>query len=205
MLKIFKKSQFQEEEKSAILAAVKNAEKISGVEIVTVVTKQSGDYRSLTMAFNIALAMTASLAIYLFSPIKSFFDLWLIQLVVFLCSELLFAVTNLEFCLVPSKAKTIASTRNAHHQFAQKVSSQIKNKKAVMFFISLNERHAQLISNISEVGGLDSVRANFSKNIQSGKIAAGLIEAIDEAGKALAKRNFAKKTSNHLKDEMEVN
>jgi len=186
-----KRAIFSDVEKQKIAAAILKAEKITSGRIVTVIAEQSGDYMAPSLALSIAVSFAVPLVLWLFSPVKSFIELWLCQAAVFMLLESLLHFSGLELLLVPSSVKKKAASRHAYEQFYKLGLHTMKNRAAVLLFVSLKEHYAEIIADIgigknAEPETWRRIIDKFILDIKTATPAQGFVNAIEECAAVLA-------------------
>lgn len=117
--------------------------------------------------------------------------IFLIQLVTFAVSALLLSIPSLRMWLVPRAVKRQRAHRAAMDQFLVRGMARTREHTGVLIFASIAERYARIIA---DVGIAEKVPPQSWKravdcivaSAQKGRIAEGLVEAIDICATTLA-------------------
>jgi len=186
-----KRAIFSDVEKQKIAAAILEAEKITSGRIVTVIAEQSGDYMAPSLSLSIAVSFAVPLLLWFFSPIKSFIELWLCQAAVFMLLESLLHFSGLELLLVPNAVKKKAASRHAYEQFYKLGLHTMKNRAAILLFVSLKERYAEIITDIGISQNVEPetwrrIINKFITDIKTATTAEGFVNAIGECATVLS-------------------
>ena len=134
-------------EKELISKEIENLEKLSSSELVAVVAKRSGNYKLSASMFSVILLFCTSFLYYFFVEETSIIQLLEIQFVTFIGFYLLFGrFRNFLLFVLPKKYKHKIASQNAHKQFYNLKLNNTKNKQAIMFFVSLDEKFVEIIT-----------------------------------------------------------
>lgn len=134
-----------EHEKNLISKEIENLENKSSSELVAVVTKQSSSYKFETLYLSLFITVIISFFILLFdigaiklfqSQVISFFTIY------FIFQK--FNKTLLTF--LPKSYKYSKASNYAHNQFSSLGLQTTKTKQAIMFFVSLDEKYVEIIT-----------------------------------------------------------
>ena len=134
-------------EKELISKEIEDLEKLSSSELVAVVAKRSGNYKLSASMFSVILLFCTSFLYYFFVEETSIIQLLEIQFVTFIGFYLLFGrFRNFLLFVLPKKYKHKIASQNAHKQFYNLKLNNTKNKQAIMFFVSLDEKFVEIIT-----------------------------------------------------------
>jgi putative membrane protein len=199
-----------EAEHGAVGAAVAAAEANTAGEIVTVVTDRSDGYTDVALVWAAAVAFTAIaaltfwpdfflglvdrilgkwnaewtprgiLGLALFVGIAKFAGMWLIQL-----------WQPLKFFLIPGPIKSHRANAHAVELFKVGAERRTTGRTGILIYLSMRERRAEIVadeaiaSKVSpEVWG--EAMAAMLAHIKDGRIADGMVAAVERVGKVLA-------------------
>lgn len=183
-----------EEYKQQIADAIREAERQSSCEFVSVITQKSGDYRSYAF---FAAALGALLLPHIVHSLYAAFGLetmFRMQIVLFI---ILMVLTQLSFItrnLVPSSIKRSQAALVAAESFRKFGLYRTKKRRAILFFVSLDEKFATIVTDI----GIDerippqtwqALINDFRQKLESHQIGEGYLEAIQKCTEIL-KREF---------------
>lgn len=181
-----------QDEKDLISKRIETLERKSSAELVAVVTKRSADYRYIQSFLNICTVFFISFIIVFFT---SFSDIQLlqIQLFSFIAIFLLFEkFGNLILFLLPKYYKKQKAAQSAQEQFYNLGLNRTKTNQALMFFVSFDEKYAQIITDseiskkISDDYWQETID-NFIKDVKRNELSKAYINAIDSCSSVLIK------------------
>jgi len=181
---------FGKEDHDAVAAAIREAEKRTSSQIVCVLARASSDYAHVPIIWASVAALFAPWPL-IELTLWSVQRIFLIQLAVFLVAALLFALTPLRLALVPGAFKRAHAHRAAIEQFVIRRVGRTKNRSGVLIFVSLAERYARIIADDGIAEKVPSAEwqaaiAALTGQMCQGRIAAGLVAAIERCGTVLA-------------------
>ena len=137
----------------------------------------------------VALVLTGVLA--LARPWLSIGTGFVVTTVLFIAFSVAFEWWPIRVRLVPRVYKRIAAGRMARHQFAAHLISRDREHNGVMLFVSLAERHLEIIAERGAheavpAGTWDRIIADGTAAIRGRGLAIGLMNAIAACGSALS-------------------
>lgn len=180
-----------EKDKQAISSSIELLESKSSAELVAVVTKKSATYKYASSIISILIVSILSL-VSLFFDITSF-ELIQAQILLFLILHLIFdKFDNLVLLLLPSFYKKSMASSYANTQFENLQLNRTKSKQALMFFVSLDEKYVEIITDekISEKISDEYWQVivdEFIKDIKNNDLSNGYLKAINSCSELLAK------------------
>lgn len=186
--------QIDEEVKTQIKEAIENAERESSCEFVTIITQKSGNYR--IYAFFVA-ALSALLIPHLILWLTNWLSVEEVlrqQIVGFIFLMILTQLSFVTNLLVPSTIMQRHASLVAAESFRKFGLYKTKKRRAVLFFVSVDERFATIIADAGIEEKIDplvweSIIETFRLNLNTKEIAQGYLEAIRACGEIL-KREF---------------
>lgn len=178
------------EDHDAVAAAIRDAEQRSSGQLVCVLAHASSNYA------HVPILWASTLALLLPWPLIYWTDwsvqrIFVAQLVLFLIAGLALSWMPLRLALVPRPARRARAHRAAIEQFFLRHVSHTTNRSGVLIFVSLAERYARIIAddgiaakvpNAEWQAAIDALVAHM----RDGRIASGLIAAIERCGAVLA-------------------
>ena len=96
----------------------------------------------------------------------------------------------LRLLLVPRHAKHWECWEMAHRSFAARVLAQTDRKTGILLFVSLGERYVEVVTDRDvdlhvQQSTWDAVIADFTRAAKQGRLADGLVAAVDACTKVL--------------------
>jgi putative membrane protein len=193
---------------AAVAAAIREAEKHTCGQIVCVLAHASSAYAHVPILWSSLLALFTPWPLIYFTQ-WSVQRIFVAQLVVFLIAGLVFSWAPLRILLVPRAVRRARAHRAALEQFVLRGISRTGNRCGVLIFISLAEHYARIIA---DEGVAQKVHAAewqtaidaLTMHMRDGRIAAGLIAAIERCGAVLAEHAPPDGSANELPDRLYV-
>lgn len=182
-----------ENEKQKISQEIENLEKQSSAELVAVMTKKSSSYKFETIALSLFITTIISLITFVFE--NNSIKLFEIQTLSFIFFYFIFDKSNKALLsLLPKSYKYEKASIYANKQFANLGLQKIKTKQAIMFFVSLDEKYVEIITDSVIKGKIDdsywqNIVDEFIKDVKNNNISNGYIKAIKQCNEILIK-NF---------------
>ena len=200
--------ELSKEDREAVAAAIREAEKHSSGQIVCVLAHSSSDYAHVPILWASVLELLLPWPLIEFTS-WSVQRIFLLQIAVFLGAALVFSWMPLRLALVPGAVRRARAHRAALEQFVVRRVAHTKNRTGVLVFVSLAERYARIIADegiAQKVHGSEWQAAidELVSHIRGGRIAQGLIAAIERCGAALAAHAPADGPVNELPDRLYV-
>ena len=197
-------------EHTQVSQAVSKAEDETAGEIVTIVADRSDGYTDVALCWAIAasfLAMViyASIPEFYLDNIDWLFDNWqsewtnrevlgialVIGVLKFVGVMLLMLIPKVKFLLIPGRIRTERVHKRATNFFKVGAERRTHGRTGVLIFLSMREHRAEILADESvakkvdaEVWG-DAMEA-LLLNIKQGKIADGMVAAVEQVGIVLA-------------------
>jgi putative membrane protein len=198
---------FTQEEQNAIAKAITRAEEKTSGEIVVMVARASGGYRSFSLMCAALLALAVPLPlIYLTKwPVE---HIYLAQLIVFAVCALLLLWEPLRVAITPSYIKRCQAHRRAMEQFLVQNLHTTKGRTGVLIYVSYAERYAEVIADDGIYRKVapsvwEDVVGELTNHLAQDTRTEGFVRAIERCGKVLAKhfppgKHDADELPNHL-------
>jgi putative membrane protein len=185
-------------DRARVRQAVAAAESKTAGEIFTVVTGQSDDYRFIPILWATLAALMVPLPLIFFTLLPASL-IFLVQLGSFIVLALAFSHPVVRPWIVPSGVKHGAARALSVQQFLAHGLHTTEQRTGVLIFVSLMERHAEIIADAGISAKVDDAvwQAAMEKlvgEIRAGRLAEGLIAAIESTGAVLA-RHFPPRTN----------
>ena len=179
-----------QEEKELISQEIEEIEKKTSVELVSVISEKSAKYKYESLIVNICIVSVITLVFSLFSSI-SLLTMFEIQIFTFLTIFIIFdKFENLVFYFIPKIYKYKLAKEHAHKQFETIILDKTTSKKTIMFFVSLNERYVEIITDENISLKLDNtywedIVDTFIVDVQDGQVANGYLKAMQACSEVL--------------------
>jgi len=179
-----------DQEKQHISDAIKVAESSTSGEIVTVITRASDDYLYIPTLWAGLLALMSPSLLLVLSIELEFLLIYIIQILVFIVTAILFRWTPLKLALVPKAVKYRRASRLAYAQFLKQGLHHTENRNGLLLFVSVGERYVEIIADqgINDRVPKDTWRSlvdEFISRVKQNKFAEGFLVAIEQSGKIL--------------------
>jgi putative membrane protein len=200
--------QLSKEDHDAVAAAIREAEKQTSGQIVCVLARVSSDYGHVAILWASALALAAPWPLIEFT-LWSVQRIFLFQLAVFIVAALVFSLTPLRVALVPRAMRRARAHHAALEQFVIRRVAHTKNRSGVLLFVSLAERYARIIADEGIAQKVPAAEWQtaidaLTGNMRAGRVAHGLIAAIERCGAVLALHAPPDGSPNELPDRLYV-
>lgn len=200
--------EFSADDRQAVAAAIREAERKTCGQIVCVLARSSADYAHVPILWASALALLAPWPLIEFTE-WSVQRIFLVQIVVFIAAALAFSWTPLRLALVPRAVKRARAHHAALEQFVVRRIAHTKNRTGVLIFVSLAERYARIIADegiAQKVSGAEWQAAidALTSHMRAGRIAAGFTAAVERCGAVLATHAPPDGAANELPDRLYV-
>jgi len=200
--------QFGKADHEAVAAAIREAEKRTGGQIVCVLAHASSDYASVTILWASILALLAPWPLIEFTQ-WSVQRIFIVQLLVFMAAALIFSWPPLRLALVPRAVRRARAHRTAVEQFVVRRVAHTKNRCGVLIFVSLAERYARIIADEGIAGKVRNSEWQAAvdalvAHMRDGRVVQGLTAAIERCATVLAAHAPPDGSANELPDRLYV-
>jgi putative membrane protein len=182
--------QLTDNDRTRIVAAIREAETRTAGEIYCVIARASSGYRLVPLAWAalIALAVPWPLIYLTLWPASVIF---FIQLAAFLVAVIGLSSRGLRMLIVPPRAKRDRAHGEAVRQFLSHGLHQTESRTGVLIFVSVAERYAEVVADAGidqkvESGTWDEAVAVLIKGIREERPADGFVAAIEKCTAVLA-------------------
>jgi putative membrane protein len=171
------------EDHTSVAAAIATAEKKTSAQFVCVLAHTSSDYVHVPIIWATVLALLTPWPLIQFTE-WSVQRIFLIQLVVFIASALIFSWRPLRLALVPRAVRRARAHRASLEQFVLRRVSHTRHRTGVLIFVSLAERYARILADegLAEKIHVSEWQAAVDaliSHLREGRIAAGFTAAIE--------------------------
>lgn len=198
----------KKEHKKLISKKIEQLESKSSAELVAVITKRSENYKYQTLIFSLIFTSIFSFWLIYFTDISELF-LFQIQLICLIGINILFEkFDNLILLFLPKNYKKNLANEYAQKQFSNLRLNRTKTNQAIMFFVSLDEKYVQIITDITISKKIpnkywEKIIEVFIQDIKQGEPSKGYIKAINSCSEILIKEfPIQKNDENELSNEV---
>jgi putative membrane protein len=164
-----------------------------GSKIAVVVTRQSGGYVPYTVAWATLAAIVGGILLALAQPSMHARFLVFLELWIFVGVLLLLEVTPLRFAIVSKRVKYGNARNLAHREFAAHSMGERARERRILLFVSMSERYVEIIADHAThtsvpEGTWTRIVDAISAKVSAGRLADGIVAAIEACGAALPPR-----------------
>jgi len=179
------------EDRGRVAAAIRRAEERTSGEIFVVVAAQSGDYRMLPILWGALAALLGGFVAAAVNPGMAAGSLALGQGFVFLLLAAAALVPPWRVHFVPRAARHARAAARAREQFLAQNLHATQSRTGVLIYVSLAEHHVEIVADtaIDQKVPQDfwqGIVDLLTAEIAAGRLAHGLVLAIEACGAALA-------------------
>lgn len=180
------------EEKARIAEAVRQAERSTRGELVTVIAQRSDNYTLVPWVWATLLALMLPGLLQLFDLPAPLMTAYISQVTLFVAVLLLLQWQPLKMRLVPKSLKRALARRLAREQFFTQKLHQTREGTGVLIFVSVAEHYVEILADkgINDAvppGAWDGMVTNFVAQVKAGNTSKGFLDTIDACGNFLAK------------------
>jgi putative membrane protein len=181
----------EQAERDRIRKAIADARASTSAKFDFVVVPASDHYALFPEVWAAAVALVLTGVLALAKPWLSIGTGFVVSVVAFIAFSVLFEWWPIRVRLVPRFYKRICASRMARHQFAAHLISKDQEHNGVMLFVSLAERHIEIIAErdahaAAPAGTWDRIVADAASAIGGRGLTVGVVNAILECGRVLA-------------------
>lgn len=174
-----------------IAEAIRQVEKNTDGELVTVISRQSDQYFYIPLLWATLIALAIPGLIMIVDHPLALMHSYTIQFVSFLVLAILFRWQPVTMRLIPRQVKHQRAHRVAMEQFFMQNLHHTKSASGILIFVSIAERYVEIIADkgINDVvpaGSWDAIVEQFTSRVKGGQVATGFLETIDACGHVLA-------------------
>ena len=197
-----------DDDKTTVSEAIKQAERKTSGELVTVITQASDDYWFIPTLWAAMIALIIPAIILFFGTWMDSITLFTLQIAVFLTLTLVFRIPVFKYALVPKNIKHLRASRVAREQFFLQGLQNTEGRTGILLFVSVAEHYVEVIADkgVNDAvpeGTWDKVVSDFVSRVKVGRYTEGFITAIEECGIILAEhfpvqREDKNELPNHL-------
>jgi putative membrane protein len=179
-----------EDDRRAIVAAIREAEKRTCGQIVCVLAPSSSDYSAVPIEWAAVFALIAPWPLIYLTQL-SVQRIFFLQIAIFIIAALILSWSPLRIALVPRAVQRARAHRGAIEQFFLRGLANTRHRCGVLIFASMAEHYARIVadegvaSKVPQSAWQDAVDA-LIRHIRDGQVAEGFIAAIERCGAVLA-------------------
>jgi putative membrane protein len=182
------------EEHRRIHAAVAAIEQSTAADLDIVVTRVSDRYSLYPLVWAAAAALALTVLAVLLRPAMAGRAALLLQLSIVIVLTLVFDWLPIRLKLVPEQVKRAHARQLAHREFAAQYARGGVQRNRILLFVSLGEHYVEIIADhetyASVAGTLwDQTVGDFVAAVKAGRIADGVLAAIEACGAVLRSRH----------------
>jgi putative membrane protein len=197
-----------DDDRNAITAAIREAEKRTCGQIVCVLARSSSDYSAVPIQWAAVIALVVPWPLIYFTQL-TVQRIFLLQIVAFIVVALVLTHSSLRMALVPRAVRRARAHRGAIEQFFVRGLTNTRHRSGVLIYASIAERYARIVadegiaSKVTQSEWQEAVDALIG-HMASGQTAAGFIAAIERCGAVLATHAPPDGAPDHLPDRIYV-
>ena len=178
------------DEHKRLSAALAEAEKRTKARFELVTVPVSDRYALYPLIYGAVVGLAVLGALALFWPDLTLRTGFYAAAGSFAAASFLFEWLPLRLLLVPRHAKHWECWEMAHRSFAARVLAQTDRKTGILLFVSLGERYVEVVTDRDvdlhvQQSTWDAVIADFTRAAKQGRLADGLVAAVDACTKVL--------------------
>ncbi len=182
-------STLTDEERAEIEGAVRRSEAVTSGEIVVVVDRMAGSWRSWAMALALLIALLAPWPLIEFTQFATR-TVFGVQLAVAVALVATFQASSTRLRLVPPPLRRRKAREAALREFTARGLTGTRDRTGVLIYVALAERHAEIVADTAVSARLGDgawrrLTDALIAAIGQGELGAGLVAAVEEAGSML--------------------
>lgn len=188
------------DERERLHAAIAEAESRTHARFVLSVVPASDRYLLFPLLWGALLALLAGGLLAVFWPALPLRYAFSIEAAIFVGLSLLLDWLPLRLLLVPPHIKRAHAHNLAHREFAARILANPEHHDGILFFVSLGERHVQVLGGRDLHTRVDEadwnrIVADFIAEVKAGRISDGVLAAIRSCGTILERHYPVKNAS----------
>lgn len=184
------KSPLTPEEQERLAAAVTAVQKRTQAAFALAILPVSDRYSLFPPVWGAFIAITALGILALLRPELTIGTAFLVTALLFVAFTLILDWLPVRLLIVPKGLKHRLASELAHREFAARILASAQHRNGILLFVSLRERYVEIIadrgihSRVAE-GTWDKIVAEFLAAVKAGRLAEGLIAAVESCGAVL--------------------
>jgi len=187
--------------------SVRNVEKVTDAELVTVLARASDDYHYIPTLWAALIALLTP-AVMSFSPFwLDWFELVVLQFSIFLLVAVVFRIPMLRYRLVPAKIKKLRAGMMARRMFLEQGLHHTKGETGVLIFVSEAEHYVEVLVDRGISEKIDnqvwqSIVNDFTADVKAGAVQKGFETCIASVAEVVSDVVPATEEKNELPDRL---
>jgi len=187
--------------------SVRNVEKVTDAELVTVLAHASDDYHYIPTLWAALIALLTP-AVMSFSPFwLDWFELVVLQFSIFLLVAVVFRIPMLRYRLVPAKIKKLRAGMMARRMFLEQGLHHTKGETGVLIFVSEAEHYVEVLVDRGISEKIDnqvwqSIVNDFTADVKAGAVQKGFETCIASVAEVVSDVVPATEEKNELPDRL---
>lgn len=197
-----------QKEKELISKKIEECESKSSAELVAVISKRSSNYEYSSLLISLIFTFIVSLICIIFIDITNIFLLQ-IQILCIVGLKIVFdKFDRLTIYFLPKSYKKEVASEYANKQFYNLGLNRTKTNQAIMFFVSLDEKYVEIISDKTISEKIEDkfwqdIVDEFIINVKANRLSQGYLQAINQCSLELIdKFPIQKNDINELSNEV---
>ncbi len=192
-----------EEDQKRVARAIAAIEKDTDAELVTVLARQSDDYRYIPLLWAALLSLLVPLALAFLPVWLSALETLLAQWTVLVLLALLFRWPPLMMALVPRRVKQWRAANLARRTFLDQGLHHTKGGTGLLIFVSEAEHYVEILADRGIAAKVpderwQSIVDTFTGHVKQGEVLNGFLECIASCGDELILKIPATERKNEL-------
>ncbi len=168
----------------------------TSADFALVIVPASDRYTLYPVLWAAIIALSATGIVALLRPEYTIRTGFIVDGAIFIALALLFDWMPLRMRLVPAEVKRRHARELAHREFAVRIVAPGTHRDGVMFFVSIAERYVEILADrdthaLAPAGTWDKIVADFLANVKAGRVADGVLAAIESCGAILKEHHPA--------------
>jgi len=183
-------------ERERIDAAMKTAGDRTSADFALIIVPLSDRYALYPPLWAAIIALSVTGIVALLRPGYSIQTGFIINGALFIALALMLDWMPLRMRLVPAEVKRTHARALAHREFAVRIVAPGTRRTGVMFFVSIGERYAEILADrdthaLAADGAWNKIVDRFLDAVKAGRLAEGIIEAVEACGTILEEHHPA--------------
>ena len=183
-------------ERERIDAAMKTAGDRTSADFALIIVPLSDRYALYPPLWAAIIALSVTGIVALLRPGYSIQTGFIINGALFIALALMLDWMPLRMRLVPAEVKRTHARALAHREFAVRIVAPGTRRSGVMFFVSIGERYAEILADrdthaLAADGAWNKIVDRFLDAVKAGRLAEGIIEAVEACGTILEEHHPA--------------
>ncbi len=179
---------------------MKSARDRTSADFALVIVPASDRYTLYPFVWAAIIALSATGIVALLRPECTIRTGFIVDGAMFIALALLFDWRPLRMRLVPAEVKRRHARELAHREFAVRIVAPGTRRDGVMFFLSIAERYVEILADrdthaLAPAGTWNKIVADFLASVKAGRVADGVLNAVEACGAILEEHHPAQQES----------